>query len=159
LKIKTPPLQITKKIGKALKLLCSKDQYLINHDVNERSVSHKLAEYIQNEFPNFNVDCEYNRDGASKKELHFLDFGKFGPSDVNGKTVYPDIIIHKRNTKNNLLIIEMKKNSLPDSNDVKKLKAFTKTGNGYEYQWGLFIGFFEGCPVLKWYSNGCEVVT
>jgi hypothetical protein len=39
------------------------DKDLINNSANERSISHNLAEYLQNYFRDLNVDCEYNRHG------------------------------------------------------------------------------------------------
>ena len=37
------------------------DKDLLDINVNERTITHKLAEYLQKHFPEFNVDCEYNR--------------------------------------------------------------------------------------------------
>jgi hypothetical protein len=80
--------------------------------------------------------------------------------DTEAKTVFPDIVVHERgNDKNNLLVIEIKKsgnNSVRESFDKGKLKAFTK--EPYSYELGLFIKF-DGpnkTPVLKWFKNGVE---
>jgi len=60
--------------------------------------------------------------------------------DTNGKTVYPDIIIHKRGKSENLLAIEVKKTTSQENSefDHEKLKAYmSKRGLGYQY--ALFI--------------------
>jgi hypothetical protein len=62
------------------------------------------------------------------------------PYDLDAKTVFPDIIIHKRGTDQcNLGIIEIKKsNSNHDyTPDIQKLRSFT--GDEYKYQLGLFL--------------------
>ncbi len=52
---------IKQKIRTSLKKLREHDNTLLEINVNERTISHKLAEYIQNGFLEFSVDCEYNR--------------------------------------------------------------------------------------------------
>lgn len=37
------------------------DKYLLDINVNERTITHKLAEYLGEHIPEFDVDCEYNR--------------------------------------------------------------------------------------------------
>jgi hypothetical protein len=57
------------KILTSVNMLLSKDGYLLFNDLHERSITHKLGEYIQREFPNWNVDCEYNKYGTDPKLL------------------------------------------------------------------------------------------
>ena len=52
---------IYEKVVKALQTFFIKDRYLLDNDVHEVTISHKLAEYLQYQFPDMNVDCEYNR--------------------------------------------------------------------------------------------------
>lgn len=113
--------EVQEKIFKAYELLISKDSYLFVVDANERSLTHKFAEYLQEKFKEWNVDCEYNRDGIDKKELQ--SFKKnISSDDTDAVTVYPDIIIHHRGTKDNLVVIEAKKTSSTDKdNDKGKL--------------------------------------
>ena len=63
----TPDIQITQDLlievlNNALRSLYANDPFLIEHDVNERSISHRLAMYIQEEMNNqvsgWHVDCE-----------------------------------------------------------------------------------------------------
>ncbi len=108
----------------ASRKLEEKDYYLLKHDINERSISHKLAIYLEPLFKDWDVDCEYNKDHDVTKRL------KIYPKQINSddRTVYPDIIIHKRGSIDNLLAIEIKKTTNNDTGeyDVEKLKAFKK---------------------------------
>ena len=56
-------------LDEATEDLKKNDEPLLMHNVNERSITHKLAEYLQKHLPEYNVDCEYNRntDQGSKK--------------------------------------------------------------------------------------------
>lgn len=106
---------IKRALSTALKEFMEKDIYLLHENLNERSITHKVAEYLQREFGAFyNVDCEYNRNfltpGVSKKINVVQDLYKEIEDLVETKTkleiltnyeyreltVYPDIIVHKR---------------------------------------------------------------
>jgi len=130
-------IEILFHVKRALNILLKNDLWLLQSDANERSISHKLAEYLQQEFQDWNVDCEYNRDGLDPKALVFPSEQPTA-DDEHAKTVFPDIIVHHRNTLDNLLVIEMKKSSNPTSPDFdrQKLKAFVKQKG---YRLGLFI--------------------
>jgi hypothetical protein len=130
---------IESKVKIALDKLFRNDSLLLRNDANERSISHKLAEYIQTEFIGWHVDCEYNRDNHYPKKL--LNKVKNVKTDNDqGHTVYPDIIIHHRNTNSNLLVIEIKKTTNNDKGDSdhEKLEAFKKE---LCYKYSLFIKF------------------
>lgn len=45
-----------------MKSFYEKERYLLENNANERSLTHKLAEYLNLEFQDFDVDCEYNLD-------------------------------------------------------------------------------------------------
>lgn len=125
---------VKNKLREAYNLLLKNDGYLLEKDVNERSLTHKYAEYLKELFPGYNVDCEYNRDGLDPKKLIGLK-EKISSDDTNGRTVYPDIIIHHRGTKNNLVVIEAKK-SKNKGNDIKKLLEY-KNQLGYDYAFAV----------------------
>lgn len=120
-------------VNSALEQLLIQDLYLISNDVNERSISHRLAIYLEPFFPEWNVDCEYNRNHDDPKKLD-IQGRNVCSDDTQATTVYPDIIIHKRNTDENLLVIEMKKTTSQedDAYDLGKLKAF-KEQLGYKH--------------------------
>lgn len=54
--------------------------------------------------------------------------------------MYPDIIVHHRGKKENLLVIEVKKNATPSSKrkDVKKLQVYLESDN-LRYEFGVFL--------------------
>jgi len=130
---------VDSKIRQAISELLKHDSPLLKFDVNERTVSHQLAIYIKTEFPDWDVDCEYNRNHDDIKRLR-LPREKVDSDDTFAQTVFPDIIIHHRGTDENLVVIEIKKSSNPQSpdRDFQKLTAF-KSQLGYEY--AVFIKF------------------
>lgn len=65
------PYQYHALIEAALRRFIKEDKHLSELDVNERSQTHKLAEYIQNLIPEYNVDCEYNKNLRMDKKLNF----------------------------------------------------------------------------------------
>ena len=53
----------------AIARLLKHDDHLLFNDVNERSITHKLGEHLQSLLPDFDVDCEYNRNHNVAKRL------------------------------------------------------------------------------------------
>lgn len=137
-----PPEDVKRRVIAAICALYRHDRELLDVDANERSITHKLAEHLQREFPEWHVDCEYNRRRRESKRLE-------------AKTVFPDIIVHRRRTDENLLVMEVKKDSgRDDSGDVKKLKQFTKDPK-YRYKYGLLLKLrHDDPPELVLYRNG-----
>ena len=137
--------ELLAKVDDALRDFFRDDEKLLCIDANERSITHKLAEHLQDQFCDLKVDCEYNRHGIDKKELFFA-LGTTTTDSEHAKTVYPDIIVHKRGCDSaNRLVIEVKKsNGGNATHDKKKLLVFTKPRGGYEYQLGLFLEFGVG---------------
>jgi hypothetical protein len=138
---------ILRKVNLAIDKFLKSDSVLLEIDVNERTMTHKLAEYLQQEFQDYNVDCEYNRQINDTKMMpqpsiprKRLNFSK----DTDARTVYPDIIVHKRLGDDNLLVIEAKKSSREDNGewDKEKLKAFK--GEPFKYRMALFVNFHIG---------------
>jgi hypothetical protein len=136
-------------LGAALGRLTELDAVLFHLDANERSLSFRLAHYLACEFPDFDVDCEYNRhhrDEKHRKRLHDPDLLRLAgrePSleDEEGLTVFPDIIIHRRETDDNLLVIEIKKSSstIKEAFDLAKLKAYREE-LGYRFAKFIRLG-------------------
>ena len=145
--------EIKKKVEYSMSILREKDQDLLDVDVNERSITHKLGEYLQKQFLEYNVDCEYNRYEDTTKRIRSiknrsLDISKLEKcqieeliwEDKNALTIYPDIIIHKRKSPHkNLLVIEVKKssNETDEDFDVEKIKELMEIP--YKYKFGLFL--------------------
>jgi hypothetical protein len=137
---------VERKVRRALAKLLACDRFLLENDVNERSVTHKLAEYLQGEFPRWNVDCEYNRVGTEEAAKVLRGLGRcrgvVNTDDTHAQTVYPDVIVHKRGRTTNLLVIEAKKDSSPVDRqcDLEKLDAYRRQLN---YQFTIAVTFFD----------------
>lgn len=125
------------KIEAALDELFKNDSVLLRVDANERSITHQLAIYLKEQFQTYDVDCEYNREGIHPKRLQSFKKSVM-TDDINGSTVFPDIIIHNRNEPNNHVVIEAKKANLNDSDDRIKLEAYK---NELHYDYAFLINF------------------
>ena len=110
-----------------------------------------MAEHLQKLFPDYNVDCEYNRVGnGDPKRLDLLRANDPDcPHDCdqcpnNKCVIFPDIIVHHRGTEDNLLVIEAKTawNRRDLTRDFKKLAALTDSGE-YHYRLGIAFSFAE----------------
>lgn len=114
--------EIKNSIKSSLKLFKENDFILLDINVNERTIVHKIACYLQSEFNEWDVDVEYNRDQNNTKR-------------ISDSSIIPDIVIHKRTTNNNLLAIEIKKNEISewDLNKLKKIKS------EFNYRYILYI--------------------
>lgn len=152
--------EIQEGVRAALRKLYSNDEELIVRDVNERSVTHWFAVYLQERFPNWNVDCEYNRNGTETKRLRRLGIApeQIDSADLSGQTVYPDIIVHHRGCKRgdaNLLVIEAKKTRGVGKldKDRKKLEGFGKSGD-FAYRIGAFLLLDHSEVKIDWYQDG-----
>jgi hypothetical protein len=146
------------KIEISIRQLFKNDAMLLENDVNERTISGKLAFYLSSQYPELNVDCEYNRKGDEVKRLPAPESSC--TSDTKGKTIFPDIIVHKRGKDTaNKLVIEIKKDGNDDTDrDIKKLKELTSENGNYNYNYGFHITFFRDLTSkVDVYENGEQV--
>ena len=144
---------VKKSISKALNEFYENDNVLVNYNASnnsvcERTISARLAIYLQNMFKEYNVDCEYNK--------HINDIKR-----LENKNIFPDIVIHKRqNDDSNLLWIELKKSKSKKRfifNDEERLKTVTmKLPEGFSYQYGALVIISQKLKdcVIKFYENG-----
>jgi hypothetical protein len=139
-------------LNEALRMLLEKDADILKMDINERSISHKLAVYLEPFFNEWSVDCEYNRNHDNPKRLE-IQRREVANDDTQARTVFPDIIVHKRGADENLLVIEMKKTTSQedDTFDLHKLKAF-RSQLGYKF--GVFVkiktGIEPAIHLIQW---------
>jgi hypothetical protein len=167
---------VSPKLDSAVRQVLDRDRYLLEKDINEPAISHRLAVYLEAEFEGFNVDCEYNGNvdaDSGRKYIHFLKTRakQLGLIDTNAieqelvyRSVFPDIIVHKRGQNgsgNNLLVIEVKKSSNRKRGDwdAEKLSRFTSSEheNRFDYDYGAFVRFTVGAQpsvCIQWYQNG-----
>jgi hypothetical protein len=113
----------------AVERLKEKDGHLLEFDVSERALTHRLANYLEELFgEEWHVDVEYNRHFDDPKKLNLRPRTTFD-DDTTARTVFPDIVIHKRGTDDsNLLVLEIKKVDRGEDfdYDADKLRAFRK---------------------------------
>lgn len=87
----------------AIKKLIKNDKELLDKGASERCLQFRLACYLKEflgylEKEKIYIDIEYNRDGKDVK------------TNIQGNTIYPDIILHERgNNNNNIFYCEIKK--------------------------------------------------
>lgn len=132
--------EIFQRANIAIEILFLNDIFLLTNSVHERSICHKFAEYLQILFPDWDVDCEYNKKGNATKRLMNIPNCSTKITDNNEHSVYPDIIIHQRNLTDNLLVIEVKTSNKNNICDIEKLIEFT-TNPDFKYSYGLFVRF------------------
>src|SRR5690606_14754897 len=100
----------------AISKLFMLDHYLLINDLNERTIAHKFAVYLQEQFPDYHIDCEYNKnideDNGSKNIRLLKSIPIQSEEEWSTVSIYPDIVVHKRGENcNNLLAIEIKKST------------------------------------------------
>ncbi|MFW3340061.1 hypothetical protein ACN9JY_10010 [Aliarcobacter butzleri] len=152
--------KIKTKIEQALKKLKDRDSILLEYNLNERTISHKLGIYIENIFTGYDVDCEYNRISSSCKILDIFPKKCVNNDDTKAITVYPDIIVHKRgNNDENYIVIEIKKstNNSPEeiAYDKRKLKEY-KSQLGYKF--AIFINIATGSDFSSTQNDSIEFI-
>ena len=144
--------QLEAAVTTACERLAEKDRPLFKRNVNERSLSHKFAIYLQQQVDawteGWDVDCEFNRDARDTGEdyvkqldlINKFDSLTTNVHDEHAKTVFPDIIVHQRGFRNNLLVVEIKKNTATPASVAfdkqHKLQAYV---HQMEYQAAVFV--------------------
>jgi hypothetical protein len=98
------------KVVSALKEFYARETHLLEKDLGERTLTHRLAVHLEKQFAGWDVDCDYNRLG--ERTLRLPKATIVSTDDALGKSVYPDIIVHQREIPNNLLAIEVRKKSV-----------------------------------------------
>lgn len=144
--------EIKARVDRAMKCLEENDIYLFTNDACERAIAHRFAVCLEQEFPSWHVDCEYdilppNEAGTAIDKYANLRMrrrdGKIIPLDEKeAVSVYPDIIVHRRGTNANLLVIEVKKST--DRTEIEfdhvKLAAYRQDEH-LQYRFALFVRF------------------
>lgn len=146
---------------KAKNEFLEKEKSIIKNDTNERTLTQRLAFYLELQlrknikYENYSVDCEYNR---KEEDIKRLKFGK----NTDKKEIYPDIIVHQRKIKNNLIAIEMKKTTSRNTDkikDIEKLEALTDRKNDYHYTLGIYfeLDITDNNDIINFFVDGEEI--
>jgi hypothetical protein len=127
------------KLVRALGVFYVRETHLLEKDLGERTLTHRLAVHLESQFGGWDVDCDYNRLG--ERRLRLPRGSIVSTEDDIGKSVYPDIVVHRRTVPENLLAVEVRKaaNHQPVEHDQHKLRALTDPHLWFAYRIGLFL--------------------
>jgi len=127
------------KVVTALHEFYARETFLLEKDLGERTLTHRLAVHVENQFPGWEVDCDYDRLGD--RTLRLPHGTIISTDDHLGKSVYPDIVVHQRAIPNNLLAVEVRKagNHQPADHERQKLRALTDPHLWFAYWIGVFV--------------------
>lgn len=114
-------------IIRTLKIFLKEDSYLSDVDANERSQTHKIAEYLQQILPEYNVDCEYNRNLRQEKTLNFFEIVNKIKDFLRNNSSSNELVAHKKTTALKLLNMIMQENFIADESNNPQ----TQDGNNY----------------------------
>ncbi len=144
--------EIKEKIRNAIRNFNKEKQYLYGIKIYEPTLSHRIALLLEKEFKGegYVVDCEYNKNINLPK------------TNDEGEKIRPDIIVHKRNSKSdNLVVIEVKKGSKDTKLAEKDIKKLMKMNN-LKYSTRLFFGITKKKIDLVWVDDsgivGAEII-
>jgi hypothetical protein len=127
------------KVVTALQEFFAHESFLLERDLGERALTHRLAVHVEHQFPGWDVDCDYDRLGD--RTLRLPHGSIISTDDHLAKSIYPDIVVHQRVIPNNLLAIEVRKavNHQPIDHDRRKLMALTDPHLWFAYGVGLMV--------------------
>jgi hypothetical protein len=149
--------EIKQSIARSIGRLLGEQPALDFHRVHERSTAHRLAVQMEPEFPQWNIDCEYDRSERMRK---LLDGIRNCDPERETERIFPDIIVHHRGAngpEHNLLVVELKKNANFDRCDFEKLQGLTSPHLAFGYQLGLYINVNRGRFDCTWFKNGAVI--
>lgn len=127
------------RVVSALQEFYARETHLLEKDLGERALTHRLAVYVEMQFPGWEVDCDYDRLG--ERTLRLPKGSIVSTDDHLGKSIYPDIVVHQREISNTLLAIEVRKlsNHQPPEHDQHKLRALTDPHLWFAYRIGVLL--------------------
>jgi hypothetical protein len=127
------------KVVSALGDFYARESQLFEKDLGEHTFNHRLAVHVEKQFGGWDVDCDYNRLG--ERMLRLPRGTIISTDDGNGKSVFPDIVVHHRAIPENLLAIEVRKatNHQPPEHEQHKLRGLTDPHLWFAYQIGVLV--------------------
>jgi hypothetical protein len=154
-------------VVRALGEFYARETHLLDKDLGERVLTHRLAVHLENQFASWDVDCDYNRLG--ERRLRLPKGSIVSTDDDSGKSVFPDIVVHHRAVPENLLAIEFRKaaNHQPLEHDRHKLRAMTDPHLWHAFRAGVlltfakknvaasevYVGGMADAPLSEWFSG------
>jgi len=127
------------KLVAALREFYAAEAFLFEQDLGERTLTHRLAVCLEKQFAGWEVDCDYDRLG--ERTLRLPHGTIVSTDDHLGKSIYPDIVVHRRAVPENLLAVEIRKasNHQPEEHDRQKLRALTDPNLWFAYGTGVLL--------------------
>lgn len=161
----------------AVNIFYMRDKQLVEKCCLERTCVSRIADYLQQildvygQAHDLSVDCEYgsavNDDGEILKK--YLDsYGVYADQNGNKDRIFPDLIVHKRGThEQNILVVEFKgfwnDDELDWDTDRLKLEKFTNTDspkeikNYFNYKLGVFVALEKNKGYFVRFKDGRQV--
>lgn len=104
-------------------------------DLCERDITSQLFRFLADRIEPFglDVDHEYNRRSSLVKSLPFNS-----GDDEGERRIYPDLIVHRRNRRENYLAVEVKKGHRNSPEDAMKIHALLAKA-AFEYRVGVLL--------------------
>src|ERR1700680_377839 len=142
------------KVVTALQEFYAREAFLFEQDLGERTLTHRLAVHLENQFAGWEVDCNYDRLG--ERTLRLPHGTIVSTDDHLAKSVYPDIVVHQREIPNNLLAVEVRKasNHQPVEHDRHKLQALTDPHLWFAYWIGVYLVLGKNSVASDAYVGG-----
>ena len=127
------------KVVNAVREFYAHETYLLEKELGERTMTHRLAVHLERQFDGWEVDCDYNRLG--ERVLKLPHGSIISTDDGLGKSIFPDIVVHHRAVPENLLAVEVRKatNHQPVEHDHHKLRGLTDPHLWFAYRLGVFL--------------------
>jgi hypothetical protein len=132
------------KVVTAIEQFYAREGVLFDKDLGERTLTHRMAVHLERQFDGWEVDCDYNRLG---ERLLKLPHGSIVSTDDElGKSIFPDIAVHRRTVPENLLVVEVRKatNHQPIEHDHHKLRGLTDPHLWFAYRTGVLLVLARG---------------
>jgi hypothetical protein len=127
------------KVVNAVREFYAHETYLLEKELGERTMTHRLAVHLERQFDGWEVDCDYNRLG--ERVLKLPHGSIISTDDGLGKSIFPDIVVHHRAVPENLLAVEVRSeiNHQPVEHDHHKLRGLTDPHMWFAYRLGVFL--------------------
>ncbi len=162
---------VTAVVRSCLSKLYEADSFLFKRNdgkgVCERCLVFRFAHYLQDELPEYYVDCDFNSSAVVERsasgQLVVAERPRKEITNPDGTITgrYIDVIVHKRDyqTENDYICFEFKKwhNRKDIEKDVNNLKQLTSR---YLYKLGFLLIFGRVLEKTKWtiFKDGRELV-
>lgn len=139
-------LELKNALLDSVKEVYRNDDYLIRCGLSERTLTVRLAMYLQQAFPDYDVDGEYNKNLEDPK--------RYTRADGRTANAEPDVLVHLRGRNHpfNLIAVEAKRvgrmTPVDRERDREKLTHFVNglgAGQEYRYHLGAFVDFDLNC--------------